>query len=141
MGPPYMAKTDKERLATGFWNRIESNQAADCNTDKCSADTIHFILKASLVQGTSPVLLYGIRCYGLQTPLRPAILYQSYCLILSHFVFVLSPIHQSSSRQMYAMGSRCARRLSSAQKLKLSCQRQSAKISVNWENKMWTASL
>ena len=28
---PYMAKTDKERLATGFWNRIESNQAADCN--------------------------------------------------------------------------------------------------------------
>ena len=35
MGPPrglYMAKTDKERLATGFWNRIESNQAADCNT-------------------------------------------------------------------------------------------------------------
>ena len=24
---PYMAKTDKERLATGFWNRIESNQA------------------------------------------------------------------------------------------------------------------
>ena len=30
---PYMAKTDKERLATGFWNRIESNQAANCNTD------------------------------------------------------------------------------------------------------------
>ena len=29
---PYMAKTDKERLATGFWNRIESNQAAECNT-------------------------------------------------------------------------------------------------------------
>ena len=29
---PYMAKTDKERLATGFWNRIESNQAMDCNT-------------------------------------------------------------------------------------------------------------
>ena len=29
---PYMAKTDKERLATGFWNRIESNQATDCNT-------------------------------------------------------------------------------------------------------------
>ena len=28
-----MAKTDKERLATGFWNRIESNQAADCNKD------------------------------------------------------------------------------------------------------------
>ena len=27
-----MAKTDKERLATGFWNRIESNQATDCNT-------------------------------------------------------------------------------------------------------------
>ena len=26
-----MAKTDKERLATGFWNRIESNQATDCN--------------------------------------------------------------------------------------------------------------
>ena len=26
---PYMAKTDKERLATGFWNRIESNQATD----------------------------------------------------------------------------------------------------------------
>ena len=26
-----MAKTDKERLATGFWNRIESNQAADYN--------------------------------------------------------------------------------------------------------------
>ena len=30
---PYMAKTDKERLATGFWNRIESNQAADCNKE------------------------------------------------------------------------------------------------------------
>ena len=30
---PYMAKTDKERLATGFWNRIESNQATDCNSD------------------------------------------------------------------------------------------------------------
>ena len=29
---PYMAKTDKERLATGFWNRIESNQVTDCNT-------------------------------------------------------------------------------------------------------------
>ena len=29
---PYMAKTDKGRLATGFWNRIESNQAADCNS-------------------------------------------------------------------------------------------------------------
>ena len=29
---PYMAKTDKERLAIGFWNRIESNQATDCNT-------------------------------------------------------------------------------------------------------------
>ena len=28
---PYMAKTDKERLATDFWNRIESNQATDCN--------------------------------------------------------------------------------------------------------------
>ena len=27
----YMAKTDKERLATGFWNRKESNQATDCN--------------------------------------------------------------------------------------------------------------
>ena len=26
-----MAKTDKERLATCFWNRIESNQATDCN--------------------------------------------------------------------------------------------------------------
>ena len=26
-----MAKTDKERLVTGFWNRIESNQATDCN--------------------------------------------------------------------------------------------------------------
>ncbi|KAK3167554.1 hypothetical protein OEA41_010681 [Lepraria neglecta] len=26
-----MAKTDKERLATGFWNRIESNQATDYN--------------------------------------------------------------------------------------------------------------
>ena len=26
-----MAKTDKERLSTGFWNRIESNQATDCN--------------------------------------------------------------------------------------------------------------
>ena len=36
MGPPrvlYMAKIDKERLATGFWNRIESNQAADWNRD------------------------------------------------------------------------------------------------------------
>ena len=32
-GAPYMAKTDKERLATGFWNRIEGHQAADCNTD------------------------------------------------------------------------------------------------------------
>ena len=31
---PYMAKTDKERLATGFWNRIESNQATDCNSQK-----------------------------------------------------------------------------------------------------------
>ena len=34
MGPlraPYMGKIDKERLATGFWNRIESNQATDCN--------------------------------------------------------------------------------------------------------------
>ena len=29
---PYMARTDKERLVTGFWNRIESNQATDCNT-------------------------------------------------------------------------------------------------------------
>ena len=29
-----MAKTDKERLATGFWNRIESNQATDCNRGK-----------------------------------------------------------------------------------------------------------
>ena len=29
---PYMAKTDKERLATGFWNRIESNKATDCNS-------------------------------------------------------------------------------------------------------------
>ena len=29
---PYMARTDKERLATGFWNRIESNQATDYNT-------------------------------------------------------------------------------------------------------------
>ena len=33
---PYMAKTDKERLATGFWNRIESNQATDCNTSQPS---------------------------------------------------------------------------------------------------------
>ena len=35
MGAPrslYVAKIDKERLATGFWNRIESNQATDCNT-------------------------------------------------------------------------------------------------------------
>ena len=32
LGAPYMAKTDKERLATGFWNRIESNQATDCNS-------------------------------------------------------------------------------------------------------------
>ena len=31
---PYMAKTDKERLATGFWNRIESNQATDCNMEQ-----------------------------------------------------------------------------------------------------------
>ena len=29
---PYMAKTDKERLVTGFWNRIESNQVTDYNT-------------------------------------------------------------------------------------------------------------
>ena len=29
-----MAKTDKERLATGFWNRIESNQAADYNKSR-----------------------------------------------------------------------------------------------------------
>ena len=34
---PYMAKTDKERLATGFWNRIESNQATDCNILCCKA--------------------------------------------------------------------------------------------------------
>ena len=34
---PYMAKTDKERLATGFWNCRESNQAADCNR-VCDAD-------------------------------------------------------------------------------------------------------
>ena len=27
-----MAKTDKEQLVTGFWNRIESNQATDCNS-------------------------------------------------------------------------------------------------------------
>ena len=27
-----MAKTDKGRLTTGFWNRIESNQATDCNS-------------------------------------------------------------------------------------------------------------
>ena len=33
---PYMAKTDKERLATGFWNRIESNQATDYNTNQSS---------------------------------------------------------------------------------------------------------
>ena len=26
-----MSKTDKERLITGFWNRIESNQAMDCS--------------------------------------------------------------------------------------------------------------
>ena len=32
MGAPRAAKTDKERLTTGFWNRIESNQATDCNT-------------------------------------------------------------------------------------------------------------
>ena len=34
MGAPrasYMAKTDKERLVTGFWNCIESNQATGCN--------------------------------------------------------------------------------------------------------------
>ena len=28
---PYMAKTDKERLVTGFWNGKESNQVTDCN--------------------------------------------------------------------------------------------------------------
>ena len=33
-GPPSMAKTDKEQLATGFWDRIESNQATDCNIDQ-----------------------------------------------------------------------------------------------------------
>ena len=38
---PYMAKKDKERLATGFWNRIESNQATDCNRYHCSFDTSH----------------------------------------------------------------------------------------------------
>ena len=27
-----MAKTDKERLVTGFWNRIDSNQATDYNS-------------------------------------------------------------------------------------------------------------
>ena len=27
-----MAKTDKERLATSFWNRVESDQATDCNS-------------------------------------------------------------------------------------------------------------
>ena len=32
-----MAKTDKERLATGFWNRIESNQATDCNRNERSS--------------------------------------------------------------------------------------------------------
>ena len=37
--PPYMAKTDKERLATGFWNRIESNQAADCNMGVLGKDS------------------------------------------------------------------------------------------------------
>ena len=37
-----MAKTDKERLATGFWNRIESNQAADCNTvDVTRGNTVY----------------------------------------------------------------------------------------------------
>ncbi|KAK3169723.1 hypothetical protein OEA41_009107 [Lepraria neglecta] len=35
----YMPKTDKERLATGFWNRIESNQATDCNNWFCSRFT------------------------------------------------------------------------------------------------------
>ena len=29
-----MARTDKERLATGFWNRIESNQATVCHHHK-----------------------------------------------------------------------------------------------------------
>ena len=36
---PYMAKTDKERLATGFWNRIESNQATDYNKDKIAVQS------------------------------------------------------------------------------------------------------
>ena len=29
---PYMARIDKERLITGSWNRIESNQVTDYNT-------------------------------------------------------------------------------------------------------------
>ena len=48
-GAPYMAKTDKERLATGFWNRIESNQAADCNKTETGVHTptIRRILKSA----------------------------------------------------------------------------------------------
>ena len=37
-----MAKIDKEWLATGFWDRIESNQAADCNK--------HDIRNATVIQ-------------------------------------------------------------------------------------------
>ena len=50
---PYMAKTDKERLATGFWNRIESNQATDCNIgwiflrifDHCNQPSVSSLLR------------------------------------------------------------------------------------------------
>ena len=56
---PYMAKTDKERLATGFWNRIESNQATDCNTSvrRAGFPTVETILRAGSALTASSRLL------------------------------------------------------------------------------------
>ena len=45
---PYMAKTDKERLATGFWNRIDSNQATDCNNHVQSILLSEFVGKLAM---------------------------------------------------------------------------------------------
>ena len=52
LGTPYMAKTDKERLATGFWNRIESNQATDCN--KHSPQSHYYSTKFGLHENSLP---------------------------------------------------------------------------------------
>ncbi|KAK3168224.1 hypothetical protein OEA41_004670 [Lepraria neglecta] len=57
----YMAKTDKERLATGFWNRIESNQATDCNT-KCyqiSDKLVGKVKKGSLTDAIASAARYN----------------------------------------------------------------------------------